>query len=86
MSARCVSGKRIFASQQLAEDTLIELWAKNEYTSGQAPVAVYRCEDCGQYHLTSKGPMNGSLAKAIESGQIKREREANKWLDKFRKM
>lgn len=84
MANRCISGKKIFASQQLAEDVLIELWSKNEYAKGQAPIAVYKCDDCGNYHLTSQGEVNEKLRTALSSGKVKLQREANKWLDKFK--
>ena len=75
----------MFPTQQLAEDALIDLWSRHEYTEGQAPITVYQCEDCGQYHFTSKGTMNQRLSNEIASGKIKLERQASKWLDKFRK-
>lgn len=84
MAAKCPSGKRSFNSQQVAEDVLIDLWSKNEYRQGEGPVAVYRCEDCGYYHLTSGGSMNERLAKALAGGELKIQREANRWLDKLR--
>ncbi len=80
----CPSGKRLFNSQAIAEGVLIELWSKNDYRSGEGPVAVYLCEDCGHYHLTSRGPMNERLASAIASGEIKIQREASKWIQKLR--
>jgi hypothetical protein len=85
MSDRCITGKKMFASQQMAEDVLIELWSKNEYVSGHAPIAVYKCDDCGQFHFTSRGPMNEKLSEAISSGKIKLHREANKWSDKWKR-
>lgn len=84
MTGKCISGKKMFASQQIAEDVLIELWSKNEYVEGHAPVSVYKCEDCGYFHLTSRPPMSESLSSALRSGKIKLNREANKWLDKFK--
>ncbi len=84
MTARCASGKKMFASQQVAEDILIELWSKNEYHEGHAPLSVYKCDDCGYYHLTSKEPMSERLSDALKTGKIKLNREANKWLDKFK--
>lgn len=84
MADRCISGKKIFSSQQIAEDVLIELWSKNEYASGHGPVGVYKCEDCGGYHFTSQGSMNERLSEALSSGKIKLQREANKWLNKFK--
>lgn len=84
MTGKCVSGKKMFASQQIAEDVLIELWSKNEYVERHAPVSVYKCEDCGYFHLTSRSPMSESLSSALKSGKIKLNREANKWLDRFK--
>jgi hypothetical protein len=85
MINRCPSGKRIFESESLAEDALIDLWSKNNYSSANAPQAIYRCEDCGNFHFTSRGPMNAKLQTAISSGKIKIQREANNWLNKMNK-
>lgn len=82
--SRCVSGKRMYESKQVAEDVLIEAWTRHDYTAGNGPVAVYQCEDCGNFHLTSKGPMNEALSAAIADGRIQRQKEANRWLDKFK--
>jgi hypothetical protein len=82
---RCISGKRMYSSQQVAEDVLIESWTRFDYTSGNGPVSVYQCEDCGQFHLTSKGPMNERLAKALSDGKIQRQKEADRWLDKLKR-
>jgi hypothetical protein len=84
VSNRCTSGKRVYDSQAIAEDVLIELWTKNDYAENQAPIAVYKCEDCGLYHLTSRGPINESLSKYLASGKLKLNKEANRWLDKFK--
>jgi hypothetical protein len=81
----CPTGKIVYGSVSIAEDVLIELWSKNEYNPASAPVAVYKCDDCGLFHLTSKGVMNEKLSLAISSGKIKRQREAGKWEDKFKK-
>ena len=81
---RCVSGKRIYASLELAEDVLLETWTRFEFAPGNGPVAIYRCDDCGQYHLTSKGPMNEKLSQALREGKIHRQREANHWAEKFK--
>ncbi len=74
----CVTGKQLYPTQSLAEDALIE--ARTRYGDEKSgPVAVYRCDDCGQYHLTSKGPINPRLAEYIKSGQLKLNQEANRW-------
>jgi hypothetical protein len=81
----CVSGKKVFLTQQLAEDALIEAWGRYNYTSGNGPISFYKCEDCGYYHFTSQGTMNERLAKEIASGKIKLQREASHWERKIKK-
>jgi hypothetical protein len=85
MSSNCVSGKKSFQTQMLAEDVLIELWSKNNYSANNAPIAVYRCDDCGLFHLTSRGQMNERLAAYLSGNKFKLDREAAKWSDKFKK-
>lgn len=82
---RCISGKRIYFTRQIAEDALIESWTRFNYTANNGPVAVYQCEECGHFHLTSRGPMNEKLSKALAEGGIGRQKEANRWLDKLKK-
>ena len=81
----CISGKKVFIHQQIAEDALIEAWGRNTYASNIGPVSVYKCDDCGYYHFTSQGNMNERLAKEIASGKIKLQREANHWERKIKK-
>lgn len=80
---KCISHKKVFATQEMAEEALIDARSNFEYGNRTGPVAVYRCEDCGYFHLTSKGPTNPKLQEAIDSGKIKLQREANKWIDKL---
>lgn len=81
---RCVSGKRCYQTIEIAEDALIESWTRFEFNPGHGPVAIYKCEDCGQYHFTSRGPMNERLSREIKEGKIDRLRTANHWEQKFR--
>ena len=81
----CVSGKKVFIHEQIAEDALIEAWGRNNYASNAGPVSVYKCDDCGYYHFTSQGNMNVRLANEIASGKIKLQREANYWERKIKK-
>lgn len=81
---KCATGKRVFHSEQLAEDALIEAHIHFDYRAGGGPVAVYQCDDCGEYHLTSRGPMNVQLIKKLADGTIKKHKEANRWQSKFR--
>ena len=81
---RCSTGKKVYASQELAEDALLEAWTRFKLRPDNGPVAVYKCEDCGYYHLTSKGTMNSKLAQHLADGKIQREQEANYWREKFK--
>lgn len=81
----CVSGKKVYFNQQLAEEALIGAHTQFEYREGAGPIAVYLCEDCGNYHLTSRGPMNTRLAELIKDGKINRLKEANQWEGKLKK-
>ena len=81
----CVSGKRMYSSQEVAEDVLIEAWTRFDYSGGNGPVAVYQCEDCGHFHLTSRGPMNHRLSKALAEGKIDRQKEADRWLNRIKR-
>lgn len=82
--AHCVTGKKMYATQQLAEDALVEAWTRYRYSKGNGPVAVYRCEDCKQFHFTSKGEMNKTLAQRLADGRIDLQGEANHWLNKLK--
>ena len=75
----------MYSSQEVAEDVLIEAWTRFDYSPGKGPVAVYQCEDCGHFHLTSKGTMNQRLSRALEEGRIQRQKEADRWMDKLRR-
>jgi hypothetical protein len=81
----CVSGKRMYLTRETSEDALIEAWTRFDYIEGNGPVAVYKCEDCGRFHLTSQGPMNERLSAALASGTIQRQKEADRWLDKLKR-
>ena len=81
---QCISGKRTYGSQEVAEDALIEAWTRFKFAHNNGPVAVYRCDDCGEYHLTSQGPVNPRLAQAIAEGKIQRQQEADRWTNKLK--
>lgn len=82
---KCVSNKKVYQTESLAEDALIEARTQFDFAPNSGPIAVYKCEDCGCYHLTSKGKMNERLAKLLASGKIQLQKEANKWLGKMKK-
>lgn len=75
----------MYPSLNIAEDALIEARTSFDFAPGNGPIAVYQCEDCGTYHFTSKGKMNDKLEEQLKNGKISRQKEANKWMDKFKK-
>lgn len=66
----------MYLSQALAEDALLEIWIRNHYKAGQGPVNVYVCDDCGNFHFTSKGEMSARLKEALDNGQLEKNRRA----------
>lgn len=81
---KCPTGKRVYLTESLAEEALIDAHGRHQYT-GTGPIAFYRCEDCGYYHFTSKGAMNEKLASFLASGKLKLHQEANHWEKKLKR-
>lgn len=82
---KCSSQKRVYQSHELAVEALIEARTRFEYAPSSGPIAVYQCEDCGYYHLTSKGKMDPRLEKLLKDGNIKLQKEADRWLSRLKK-
>jgi len=81
---KCPTGKRLYPSEQLAEDALIEAHIHFDYRAGGGPVSVYQCDECGEYHLTSRFPINARLAELLANGTINKQKEAGRWQSKFK--
>ena len=75
----------MYSTQELAEEALIEARTRFDYPPNKGPIAVYQCDDCSCFHLTSQGKMNSKLAQHEADGKIKLQKEANQWLDKLKK-
>lgn len=82
---KCSSGKKVYVTRELAEEALIGARTRFDYPPGKGPVNVYQCEDCGYFHLTSKGMINDALAKRQKDGTIDRDKEADAWLNKLKR-
>jgi hypothetical protein len=72
--------KRSYENENLAVDALIE--ARIRFDNNSA-VAVYCCDDCGLWHLTSQGSVNIKLKAALDNGSIKKNKEAYYWQKKL---
>jgi hypothetical protein len=80
----CSSGKRCYISEAIAVDALIEAHVQFDFGKRSGPVAVYQCEECGQFHLTSSGAMNKKLEQFMADGTLQKLRTANKWSGKWK--
>lgn len=75
----------MYKSYEIAVNALIDARTRFDYERHGGPIAVYECEDCGYYHLTSQGKMNETLEKHLTNGKIQRQKEADHWLEKLKK-
>lgn len=81
---RCSSGKRAFDSVVLAEEALIQHHIMNDYKIGEGPINVYECQECGNWHFTSKGPESELFNDPDVIKRINVERRAFLWEQKLR--
>jgi len=82
---RCSSGKRVFQTQEDAVEALLAARTRFDYRDGHGPVSVYRCDDCGFYHRTSKGPMTETLKKGLSDGSIDSQKKADNWEERLKR-
>lgn len=73
--------KRSYLTEALAVTALQEVRGRFELNQS---TTVYQCQDCGAWHLTSKGDMHPSLKNYLNSGEAKKQREAEYWERKLR--
>ena len=79
----CSTKKKVYATREQAIQALLDSRVKFDFSPG--PVAVYQCDDCGYFHLTSKGPIDETLRKQLSEGKIALQKEADRWLNKLKK-
>ena len=82
---KCVTGKVCYLTKELAEEALIETRSRFHFREGNGPIAVYACEDCGEWHFTSKGPVSNVLTSTDVKKSIDARQEASYWEKKFRR-
>ena len=71
-------------SKELAEEALIANRSKFHHNEENGPINVYECEDCGNWHFTSKGPKSELLSSPEIRKSISLNREASYWERKLR--
>ncbi len=82
--AGCSYGKRSYSSEAIAVEALIEAHVHFNYGKRSGPVAVYQCDECGQFHLTSTGTINEKLQQYLADGTLEKLRRARVWSDKWK--
>ncbi|MBX2963104.1 MAG: hypothetical protein KF687_11380 [Cyclobacteriaceae bacterium] len=80
----CSSGKRAYLNEAIAVEALIEAHIQFDYGKRSGPVAVYQCDECGQFHLTSTGTMNQKLQQYLADGTLEKLRRARAWSNKWK--
>lgn len=78
-------GKRSYQTEEIALEALIGAHTHFDFNKGAGPIAIYKCDDCGNYHLTSTGTMNEKLAQHLKEGKIDQQKEADHWERKWRR-
>lgn len=68
-----------------AEEALIQAHINFNYGRTSGPIAWYKCEDCGYFHLTSKGPVNDKLLLNQKNGTIDKAKDAAEWERKLKR-
>ncbi len=53
--------------------------------AGAGAANYYLCEDCGEYHLTSKGDQHSVLSDPAVKERISKEQREQEWMDHLRK-
>lgn len=81
---KCVTGKVCYQSKDLAEEALVEARGRSHFREGSGPIAVYQCEDCGEWHFTSKGTPSELLRSTEVREQIRNQQEAEYWTRKLK--
>ena len=79
MREGCSSGKRMYETESLAVEALIQNHIINNYRGGQGPTNVYQCDECGHWHFTSKGAKNEIFDDSETIKMIEREKRALNW-------
>lgn len=81
---KCRSGKTAFDSKELGEEALIQNHIRNNHREGSGPQNIYECDDCGDWHFTSRHPISELLLDESVLKRIARERLSLQWEQKIK--
>ena len=77
----CPTNKKIYPTEEIAVEALLQ--ARIRFDSNTA-ISVYECDDCNNWHLSSKGEMNVKLKDAIKSGKLDQEKKKLDWEERYK--
>ncbi len=80
-----VTRKVSFISKSLAEEALFSHHARQFHLNHTGPINVYQCDECGDWHFTSKGDPHPDLFSDDVQSRLKKEREATHWERRLRR-
>jgi hypothetical protein len=78
---RCSTGKNGYYTEAEVQEALI----RSHIRFVKAASNYYQCNDCGEYHLTSKGEPHPILDDPTVQQRIKQERLSQDWEGRFRR-
>lgn len=81
----CVTGKKMFPSRELAEEALIAARTIYKVRESSGPQSVYLCNDCGEWHLTSRNAPDSPVNNPETKERISRQVESDFWEQKFKR-
>ena len=77
----CSSQKKQYYTQEGAEEALI----RSQIRFHQAALSYYLCDECAQFHLTSRGEKHPLLSQPQVVERIKNEQQLQDWSDRLRR-
>lgn len=80
----CPSGKSSFQSEEIALEALVQNHIRFQHRKGAGPQSVYQCDECDNWHFTSRLPSHPTLLDSETQRRIANESRAQNWEHKLR--
>ena len=77
----CSTGKNGYYSEDEVREALI----RSHIRFVKAASSYYKCLDCGDYHLTSRGSLHPMLEDPEVQRRIQQERHVQEWEGRFKR-
>ena len=67
------------------EDEAVEALIRSQIRFNKSAVSYYLCDECAQFHLTSRGEKHPLLSQPEVLERIKKEQQLQDWSDRMRR-